>query len=100
MQSGFYIVQHGHVMEETDVLEGTCDALLVDLLTAETRDVVSVEEDLTAGRLIYAGQEVKYGRLTGTIRADQTVELILFDLHMEIINCLQTTEGDAQCFNV
>src|SRR5699024_8242961 len=59
MQPHLDVVKHAQLRKEPDVLESAGDALLVDLDGAAARQLFSVEEEIAAGRLIYARQKVE-----------------------------------------
>ena len=105
-----HVVENRHLLEQTDVLEGTGDAELRDLvrclgdnLVAHQRfvalikllhlparmvlhDRLAVKIDGTVGRLIHTRDDIEGCRLAGTVRADQRDDLALVDFHRKIID--------------
>ena len=72
VKSCLYIVQHTHLMEQTDILECSGDSRLVDINGTLSGDILSVQIDDSLVRLIHTCKKVKDCSLTGTIRTDQT----------------------------
>ena len=99
MKAGFDIVQNRKLLEQADVLEGSCNPGPVDVNGALSRNVGIIQHDLSGIRLVHAGQKVEYGCLSGAVGADQTVELSFLDGDAEIIYRFQAAEGNAQIFH-
>ena len=98
VQSDFYVVKNVQLLEQTNVLEGTRDSILIDLDRTASGDILSIEKNGTGIRLVHTRQQVEYRRLSCSIRSDQTVELSFLDRHAEIIDCFQSAEGNADIF--
>ena len=96
MQRHLYIVQNRHVIEQTDVLEGTGHAGLADQVRALAGDILAVQDDIAFGGGIHTGEHVEYGGLTGAVGADQTVQMTFLDFQVKLCNRLQAAEGNAQ----
>ena len=96
MQADLHVVQNAHLVEQTDVLEGTGDALLVDLGRLLAGDVLTVQDDVALGGTIHTGEHVEHRGLAGAVGTDEAVELAFFHLHVQLGHSLQTAEGDAQ----
>ena len=98
VHTDFNVVHNRHFAKEADVLECTGDTPLVDLLGCQILHLCTIQIEGAGGGLVYAGQQVEDGGFTGTIGADQTVDLILLNADVHILCSLQTAEGDAQIF--
>ena len=100
VQSDLDVVDDGHLVEEADILEGTGDAVLVDLRRLVSGDVLAVELNDSRRRLVDACQHVEDGRLAGAVRPDEAVELALLYMQLKIIDGQKTTEADTQICNI
>ena len=96
MEARLYVVQDGQVLEEADVLEGPGDAVPVDVGGLFYCDVHAVQEDDSCIRLIYTCQKVENRCFSGSVGADEAVELALFDLYGKVTDRLESPEGDAE----
>ena len=85
VQACLNIVQHCHILEKTDILEGTGNTCLVDVDRFLSCDIRTIQADSSLIRRIHTGKHIKYRRLAGTVRSDQTVKLSLLDGNMKII---------------
>ena len=47
VQSDFYIVKNAQLLEQTNVLEGTRDSILIDLDRTASGDILSIEKNGT-----------------------------------------------------
>ena len=96
VKAHFYIVQNSQVIEQTNVLEGSCNTMLVDINGFLAGNILSVQQNITICGLIYTCQQVEYGCFSGTVRSNESVELSLLNIQVEIIYCTQSAEGNAQ----
>ena len=96
MQSDLYIVKHALILKQTDVLKRTRNARLVDVDRFLSCDIRTIQADSSLIRHIHTGKHIKYRRLAGTVRSDQTVKLSLLDGNMKIIYRTKSSEGDAK----
>ena len=69
------VFQHGHTGEEADILEGTCDAEIDDLIRLLAFDGGAVQDDIPFGHLIHAGDQVENGGLAGAVWPDDAEDL-------------------------
>ena len=83
-----YIVSHGKILKEADILEGSCDSLLIDIHRMLAGDIHAVQKNTSAIGTVNSGQQIKDGSLSGTIGADQAIELSLFNPDIEIVHRL------------
>ena len=92
VKSCLYIVQHTHLMEQTDILECSGNSRFVDINGTLSGDILPVQIDNSLIRLIHTCKKIKDCSLTGTVRTDQTIKLSFLDGDMEIIHCMKTAE--------
>ena len=71
VKTNFYIVKHAQLLEQTDILEGSRDACLIDLDCLVTGNVLSIQQNPSAIRLVHARQKVENSRFTSAVRSDQ-----------------------------
>ena len=90
------VVQHRKLLEQTDILKGTGNAVLVDFNGLMSCNIFSVQPDKSLVRLIDAGQKIEYRRLPRAVGADQPVQLPFLDLKVEIIHSTEAAKGDRQ----
>lgn len=74
MQSYFYIIDYGQILEKTDILEGSCDTCLIDVDGLFAGDILAIQGNNSLCGFIYAGQQIKYGSFSGTIGTDQSIQ--------------------------
>ena len=96
VKSYFYIVKNRHILEKTDVLEGSCDSGLVDLNSAFSCDVLAVKFDDSFCWFVYTCEEVEYSCLTGSVRSDEALELSFLNGNVKAVNSTKTAELDRQ----
>ena len=95
MKTNLYIVKHAQLLEQTDILEGSRDACLIDLDCLVTGNVLSIQQNPSAIRLVHARQKVENSRFTSAVRSDQAVELSFFYRDAEIIDRFQTAKRNT-----
>ena len=93
------IVEDAHTTEELDVLEGAGDAELGDLIGAKMGDDTVLELDTAVGWMIETCHAVENRRLTGSVRADQTVDLSCLNREGHTINGAQATKVNGNLFH-
>ena len=96
MQTDENVVQHGLVVEEADVLEGTGDTGPVYLGGAHVGGIPAVEQDGALGGLVDLGEKVKDRGLAGAVGADETGNLRAPQREIEVLHGLQAAEGNAE----
>ena len=96
VQADLDIIQHAHLVEQADILEGTGHTGLADQFGVLAGDVLAVEDDVALGRLVDAGEHVKHGGLAGAVGADQTIEVAFLDGKVQLSNGLQAAESNTQ----
>ena len=80
------VLQHGHVGHQLDVLEGSGDAELDDLLRRRVVDLVAEHGDRAAGRCQHAGDQVEGRALAGAVGADQGDDLAGLDVERDVVD--------------
>ena len=96
VEAGLDIVEDRQVAEKADVLEGPRDTGLVDVHDRFPRCILPVEEDLAPGRFIHLGQKIENGGLSRAVRADQSHDLSVKDLQVQVVDSCKASEVDAQ----
>ncbi|CDE32296.1 unknown [Ruminococcus sp. CAG:90] len=96
VKSYFYIVKNRHILEKTDILEGSGDSGFVDLDGAFSGDVLAVQSNDSFCWFVYTCEKVEYRCLTGTVGSDQSIELSFFNGHVKAVNSTKTAELDRQ----
>ena len=71
---------HCELAEGTWNLVGAADAKTGDLVSAEVRNIFSVDEDFPGFRSVNTGDEVEQRCLAGAVGADEANDFALFDL--------------------
>ena len=95
MQPYFYIVYHRQILEQSNILEGSCNSCLIDFDGLFTGNILSIQRNNTLCGLIYTCQKVEYGGLTCTVGTDQSVQGTFFNLNIEIIYRTKSAERNA-----
>ena len=82
------IIQDAHLFPEANVLEGSADTHSGYLVRATPHQIRSVEQYLSACRLVDAGDQVENGCLARSIRADEAHQFAPIQLDVEIVYSL------------
>ena len=94
------VLEHGHLAEQPDVLEGARDAGAGDAepvhLLEQQRVAVAMEGELADGRLVEAGQAVEHRGLAGAVGADDRGDLALAGGQRQIVDRDQAAEAHRQ----
>lgn len=85
-----------HLIEQSNVLEGSCDSRTHDLIRFLAVHAFAVEEELTFRGLVNAGQQVEHSGLACAVRPDQTDKFARIDGHVEVGYGFEASEGDAE----
>jgi len=80
MRTDEQILEHGHVLEEDDVLEGPGDSESHDSVRRCSCQLPAFEQDAPAVRAVKPRDQIEERRLSRTIRADQPDDLPLLQL--------------------
>src|SRR5262249_59005983 len=71
------VLEHGHALEQGQVLEGAPDAELGDAVARCPQQRMAREDDLARVRRVEAAQAVEQRRLAGAVRPDEPNDLAL-----------------------
>ncbi len=69
------VLEHGHLLEQRDVLERPRDPEADDLVRPNLRQILSLEDDASLVRPVQACDQVEERCLAGAVRADQPADL-------------------------
>ena len=97
-KGGSDVVDHAHLLEQADVLEGTGHARRHKLMGLLSVERYAVEQYRALGGRIHAGEQVEHRGLARAVGADQAQQLALIDPDVEIVDGFQAAEADAQLF--
>jgi hypothetical protein len=90
------VIQNGRLIEQVSGLEGAANPPLGDVVAAQRRDVLPVEDDPPGAGLLRTAHQVEKGALAGPVGADDRVDLVGLELDGNILNRRQTTEHLGQ----
>ena len=96
MKAQLYVVLHGEVVKQADILEGTGDARLVHLDGIHVVGVHTIYQDGATGGLVHLGEQVEDGGLARAVGTDEAGNLGAADGHVEVLYRGQTAKVDAQ----
>ena len=92
VESHLHIIQYAQLLKQPDILKCPRHASFADVDGFLPRDILSVQKNLAAVRLIHACQQVEYCCLPRTVRSDETVQLFLFDRYVKCVHRPETAE--------
>ena len=95
VQSYFYIIDYGQILEKPDILEGSCDTCLIDVDGLFAGDILAIQGNNSLCGFIYAGQQIKYGGFSGTIGTDQSIQFTFFNTDIKIIYRTKSAKRNA-----
>ncbi len=94
------VFQHRRVLEQLDVLERARDAEARHAVRGRARDVLPLEHDAAARRLVDAADQVEDRALAGAVRTDDGEDLALLDRERHAVDGLDAAEGDRKVLHV
>lgn len=94
--SGLDVFQHRHFLEQANILEGTGDARVDDLMSLLPVHPLTVQVERALRGLIHAGDQVEHRGLARAVEADQAHQLRLTNLNIEVADRFQSAELNAQ----
>ena len=98
------VLEHAHLAEQADVLEGPGDAGARDPepvhLLEQQLLTVGVEGELADRRLVEAGQAVEHRGLAGAVRPDDRGDLTLIRGERQVVDRDQTAETHGQTLDL
>lgn len=88
------------LFKQPNILKGTCNARCNHLMRLLSIHFFSAQIKRALCRLIYTRQQIENRCLTCPVRSDQSDQLRLPDLHIEIVHRLQAAElyAEMACF--
>ena len=96
MQAHLHVVQHRHILEQTDILKRARDARLIDDSRLEANDAFSVQHDIAFRGLVHTGEHVEHRCFARTVGTDKAVQMALFNGKRKFFHGLQAAECDAK----
>ena len=95
VQSYFYVIDHGQILEQSDILESSCNTRLVDVDSLFAGDILAIQGNNSLCGFIYTGQQIKYGGFSGTIGTDQSIQCTFFNTDIKIIYRTKSAKRNA-----
>ena len=99
VQPDLYIILNTHIFKQADILKGSGNARLINIYGLFPDYIFSVKPYNSLRRLVNPGQKIKYRRLSGTVRADQALELSFFNHHIQAVHSPKPPQGDSKITN-
>ena len=93
------ILEHGEVDEHRRRLELAADAGLHDLVLLQPGELLAAKLDRAGGRLGLAADQIEHRGLAGAVGANDDADLVLLDIEGEIVDRLETVEGNRERFD-
>src|SRR6185295_9100140 len=90
---GHDVVQHGHALEQRDVLEGARDPQSGGFVRIHVHELLLLEPDLSLLRVIDAVQHVEHRALAGAVRADDGAHFAAAHVEGHVLQRLDAAEG-------
>jgi hypothetical protein len=91
---GHDVVEHGHALEERDVLEGARDAQSRGLVRVHVGKFFLLELDLSLLRVINAVQDIEHRAFAGAVRADDGAHFLGAHVERHVLQRLDAAEGE------
>ena len=85
MQTYHYVANNGHIVEQTDILEGARNALMVDLFLRKAGQLLTIQIKSAGCGFINAGQQIENGGFTSAIGANQPIKLFFPYIQVQLI---------------
>ena len=96
MHAHLHVIQGRHIRKQADILEGTGNAQLVDLMGGHALGIDAVDQNGAAGGLVHRGQQVEDGGLACAVGADEAGNLGGSNGNVESIHRRQAAKVNAQ----
>ena len=94
------VLEHGQAREQGQVLEGPGDPELGDAVGGHLEELLVLEVDPAAGRLVDPRHDVEERRLAGAVGPDQAADLAPLDGEGELVEGHDAAEADAHVTHV
>ena len=91
-----HVFDHRHVCKQADILKGSRDTGLYELVDFFPVQGNAVQQDGALRGDVHAGEQVEHGGLACAVGADETHQLAGIDGEVKILHSVQTSEGNAQ----
>ena len=91
-----HVFDHRHVRKQTDVLKGSRDTGLHELVDLFPVQGNAVQQDGALRGNVHTGKQVEYGGLSRAVGADEAHQLAGIDGEAKILHSVQPSEGNAQ----
>ena len=88
------VLEHGHRVEQLEVLERARDAEVRALVRPQRPDVLALVRNRPAIRLQHAAHTVEQRRLAGSVRTDETEDLTVLERERNAVERLHAAEPD------
>ena len=87
----------GQIGEQTDVLIGPGNPVADDLIREQAHQRVVIQTDIADFRAVKTRDAIKKGGFAGAVGSDDTVDALLFDLDIQVLNSDESAElfGDV-----
>ena len=99
MRADEHVFEHGHVVEEDDVLEGARDPQPRDRVRTRSSQVLALEENAAGVGAVEPRDEIEERRLPGPVRSDQPDDLALLQLEGDVGESDDPAEPPCDVFN-
>ena len=93
------ILEHGEIFEHRRRLEFAADAGLHDLVLLQLRQLLAAKLDRPGGGSRLAADQIEHRGLAGAVGADDDADLVLLDIEGQIIDRLESVEGNGERFD-
>lgn len=92
-RSHLHVLTHREASKRPAVLERAREAYPAALVRSPPRHVATLELDRPLVREVEAGEHVDEGRLSGSVRTDETDDLMPMQLECDVVERLHAREG-------
>ena len=92
-----YIFEGRHVGEQADVLVSARYAQLCDLVRTESSYRLPLKQNVSAIGFVESGDAVEKGCFAGTVRSNHTIDGLVLDLKVKVLDCRQAAEALDDC---
>ena len=94
MGADHYVFNNAEVIEDLDVLEGTGNAHLDNILWPFALDLLAFEFDGAFARNIQTSEHIEYSGLASAVGADDTDDLAFIDVEIHMVHSDEAAELD------
>ena len=100
MQTGLYVIQHAHLLKQTDILERSRDTGLTYIDNLLSCYIFSIQQHFSGIWTIYSCKKVKHCGFPGAVGADQTIQLFFFNGNVKTVYRPEAAEGNPKILYV